>query len=172
MPHNFWIFAMSVFILFPESAAWFYTDSSRNRLNIISVYRTTVKPVLSSHSIRTPKFGFQYLLSLNAVQKYRRMLHSATLSTFIKLPFAISNNKKKRAILTLYMLVSSADSLCKQFGPSAGLSKYWAWSRSKLFDIDRIAERIFWKPLSWKNNNSRQQQKNCKISQHVKNWRQ
>ena len=54
----------------------------------------TVKPVLSSHSKRRPKIGFQCQLSLNAGQKYCRMLpldleHSAILSTFIKLPFAI-----------------------------------------------------------------------------------
>ena len=52
----------------------------------------TVKPVLSGHSNRTPKIGFQYQLSLNAGQKYCRMLqreHSAILSTFIKLPFSI-----------------------------------------------------------------------------------
>ena len=51
----------------------------------------TVKPVLSSHSKR-PKLGFQDQLSLNAGQKYCRMLqgeHSAILSTFIKLPFVI-----------------------------------------------------------------------------------
>ena len=51
-----------------------------------------VKPALSSHSKRTPKIGFQYRLSLNAGQKYCRMLqgeHSAILSTFIKLPFSI-----------------------------------------------------------------------------------
>ena len=38
------------------------------------------------------KIGFQYRLSLNAGQKYCRMLqggHSAILSTFIKLPFSI-----------------------------------------------------------------------------------
>ena len=38
------------------------------------------------------KIGFQYLLSLNAGQKYCRMLqeeHSAILSAFIKLPFVI-----------------------------------------------------------------------------------
>ena len=38
------------------------------------------------------KIGFQYLLSLNAGQKYCRILqgeHSAILSTFIKLPFVI-----------------------------------------------------------------------------------
>ena len=52
----------------------------------------TVIPVLSGHSKRRPKIGFQDLLSLNAGQKYCRMLqggHSAILSTFIKLPFSI-----------------------------------------------------------------------------------
>ena len=51
-----------------------------------------VKSVLSGHSKRTPKIGFQYQLSLNAGQKYCRMLqgeHSAILPTFIKLPFVI-----------------------------------------------------------------------------------
>ena len=44
----------------------------------------TVKPVLSSHSKRTPNIGFQDRLSLNAGQKYFRMLqweHSAILLT-------------------------------------------------------------------------------------------
>ena len=53
----------------------------------------TVKPVLSGHSKKT-KIGFQDRLSLNAGQKYCRMLqgeHSAILSTFIKLPFAIKS---------------------------------------------------------------------------------
>ena len=62
----------------------------------------TVEPVLSGHSKRTPKIGFQYRLSLNAGQKYCRMLpfrskvfqnapgeHSAILLTFIKLSFVI-----------------------------------------------------------------------------------
>ena len=52
----------------------------------------TVKPVLSNDSKRTQKIGFQYQLSLNAGQKYWRMLqgeHSAILSTFIKLLFSI-----------------------------------------------------------------------------------
>ena len=38
------------------------------------------------------KIGFQYQLSLNAGQKYNRMLqgeHSAILLTFIKLPYVI-----------------------------------------------------------------------------------
>ena len=53
---------------------------------------STVKPVFIDHSKRTQKFGLQYRLSLNAGQKYCRMLqveHSAILSTFIKLPFVI-----------------------------------------------------------------------------------
>ena len=52
----------------------------------------TVKPVLSSHSKRTPNIGFQYRLSLNAGQKHCRMLQredSAILSTSIKLSFTI-----------------------------------------------------------------------------------
>ena len=54
--------------------------------------QSTVKPVLSSHSKRRSKIGFQDLLSLNAGRKYCRMLqgeNSAILSTFIKLQFAI-----------------------------------------------------------------------------------
>ena len=42
--------------------------------------------------VRRPKIGLQDQLSLNAGQKYCRMLpleHSAILSTFIKLPFVI-----------------------------------------------------------------------------------
>ena len=56
------------------------------------MHAITVKPALSCHSKRTPKIGFQDQLSLNAVQKYCRMLqweHSAILLTFIKLPFVI-----------------------------------------------------------------------------------
>ena len=51
---------------------------------------STVKPTLSGHSKRRPKIGFQDQLSLNAGQKYCRMLqgeHSEIFSTFIKLPF-------------------------------------------------------------------------------------
>ena len=36
--------------------------------------------------------------------------------------------------LTLYLLVSSADNLCKQFGPRSGLTTCRAWYGSKLFD--------------------------------------
>ena len=52
----------------------------------------TVKPVLSGHSNRRSKIGFQDRFLLNAGQKYCRMLqgeHSAILSTFVKLTFVI-----------------------------------------------------------------------------------
>ena len=62
-------------------------------INLIwTAFKYTVKPVLSGHSIRRPKIGFQDPLSLNAGQKYCRLLplgHSAILSTFIKLPLVI-----------------------------------------------------------------------------------
>ena len=51
----------------------------------------TVKPLLSGHSKRIPEIDFQDRLSLNAGQKYCRMLqgeHPVILSTFIKLSFA------------------------------------------------------------------------------------
>ena len=52
------------------------------------VQETCLKRPLKSNT----KIGFQDQLSLNAGQKYCRMLHgehSAILSTFIKLPFSI-----------------------------------------------------------------------------------
>ena len=53
-------------------------------LLLLHVYsKTCVKRPLS----KRPKNGFQDRLSLNAGQKYCRMLHSAILLTFIKLPF-------------------------------------------------------------------------------------
>ena len=64
-----------------------------NELNLGVFSQNTVKPVLSGHSKRRPKIGFQDRLLLNAGQKYCRMLqgeHSAILSTFIKLPFVIN----------------------------------------------------------------------------------
>ena len=38
------------------------------------------------------------------------------------------------AFLTLYLLMSSADNFCKQFGPSTGPTECRARSGSKLFD--------------------------------------
>ena len=66
----------------------------------ILAHYSTVKPVLSSHSKRRPKIGFQDRLLLNAGQKYCRMLpleHSAILSTFIKLPFVF-----KTSVLSIF----------------------------------------------------------------------
>ena len=39
---------------------------------------------------------------------------------------------------SLYLLVSSADNFCKQFGQGSGLTKHPAWSGSKIFDTDGI----------------------------------
>ena len=58
---------------------------------------STIKDTYSKTCVKRPvskrhKIGFQDQLSLNAGQKYCRMLqreHSAILSTFIKLPFVI-----------------------------------------------------------------------------------
>ena len=53
----------------------------------------TIKPVLSGHSKKKTKIGFHDRLSLNAGQKYCRMLlgeHSAVLLNFIKPPFVIN----------------------------------------------------------------------------------
>ena len=81
---------------------WFYTKYR---------YTTTIKSVLSGHSKRRPKIGFQDRLSLNAGQKCCRMLqgeHSAILSTFIKLPlrslFCLFLSGRLRQVL-LYMYI-------------------------------------------------------------------
>ena len=47
-------------------------------------------------------------------------------------PCALRVNHLTRP-LTLCLLVSSADSLCKQFGPISGQKNCWALSGSKLF---------------------------------------
>ena len=49
---------------------------------IDSEKQNTVKPVLSGHSKRCPKIGFQDRLSLNAGQKYCRMLQESILQYF------------------------------------------------------------------------------------------
>ena len=65
-------------------------DKCRSEFFVLSIFysKTCVKWPLSKRQ----KIGFQDQLSLNAGQKYYRMLqgeHSAILSTFIKLPFVI-----------------------------------------------------------------------------------
>ena len=46
---------------------------------------------------------------------------------------------------TLCLRVSSADNLCKQFGPWSGPTKCRAWSRSKLFDTLIVLLKFFLK---------------------------
>ena len=61
-------------------------------------------------------------------------------------PFKLRDKKIITILsLTLCLLVSSADNLCKQFAPRSGLTKCQAWSGSKLFDTDGILEIIFHK---------------------------
>ena len=55
---------------------------------------------------------------------------------------------------------TSADSLCKQFGPRSGPTKSLSWSGSRLFDTDSVPQRIFWKSEFWKKI-SRWQQKHA-----------
>ena len=58
----------------------------------MSVQRENSETCVKRPLSKRPKNGYQDQLSLNAGQKYCRMLpleHSAILSTFIKLPFVI-----------------------------------------------------------------------------------
>ena len=48
----------------------------------LAIFEFSVKPVLSGHSKRRPKIGFQNQLSLNAGQKYCRMLQESILQYF------------------------------------------------------------------------------------------
>ena len=55
-------------------------------------------------------------------------------------------------VLNLCLLVSSADNLCKQFGPRSGLTKRRAWSGSNLFDTQMVFLNEFFKnKWFWKN---------------------
>ena len=71
---------------------FFFCKKEQDKTKKTHQTETTVKPVLSDHSKRPLKIGFQYRLLFNAGQKYCRMRqseHSAILSTFIKLPISI-----------------------------------------------------------------------------------
>ena len=77
-----------IFSQVKHEVAWSGTVVDRHRLKVRLYGKTCVKRPLS----KRPKIGFQDQLSLNAGQKYCRMLqgeHSAILSTSIKLPFVI-----------------------------------------------------------------------------------
>ena len=51
--------------------------------------------------------------------------------------------------LTLYPLVSSADNLCKQFGPRSGPTEHWARSGSKLFDTLMVFLKEFFEKIDF-----------------------
>ena len=46
-------------------------------------------------------------------------------------------------ILWLYLLVLSADNICKQFGPRSSLTKHQAWSGWILFDTPMVSLKEF-----------------------------
>ena len=48
------------------------------------------------------------------------------------------------------LLVSSADKLCKQFGPRSGPKKCRAWSGSKLFDTLKVFQKEFFKKFTFR----------------------
>ena len=50
-----------------------------------------------------------------------------------------------KVAFTIRLLVSSADNLCKQFGPRSSLTEDQVWSGCKLLDTDGTHERMFWK---------------------------
>ena len=69
-----------------------YLDLLHVSLPLGSVDRLCSKTCVKRSLSKRQQIGFQYQLSLNAGQKYCRMLqaeHSAILSTFIKLPVVI-----------------------------------------------------------------------------------
>ena len=59
-------------------------------------------------------------------------------------------------LLSLCLLMSSADNLCKQFGPRPGPTKCRACSGSKLFDTLMVFLKDFFKKLILKNVSRRQ----------------
>ena len=78
---------------------WDLVEKKKEEKLIVSnLYsKTCLKRLLKKNT----KIGFQYRLSLNAGQKYCRMLqgeHSAILLTFIKLPFSI-----KTLVLSIFL---------------------------------------------------------------------
>ena len=55
-------------------------------------------------------------------------------------------------LLTLYLLVSSADNLCKQFGPRSGPIKRRASSGSNLFDTHMVFLKEFFEKVDFETN--------------------
>ena len=87
----------------------------------------------------------------DALSRWHFQMHYFTwalrVNTFIWkihfLPIFCSNIVNKNEKFTLYLLVLSADNLFKQFGPSTGPTKCWAWSGSNLFDIQMVYLKEF-----------------------------
>ena len=51
--------------------------------------------------------------------------------------------------LNLYLLVSSADNFCKQFGPRSGPTKCPAWSGSNLFHTQMVVPKEFFEKVDF-----------------------
>ena len=68
--------------------------------------------------------------------------------------------------LTLYLLVSSAENLCKQFVPRPGPTKCPACSGSKLFDTRMVFPKEYFEKVDF-DKNSADDKKSWKISQHA-----
>ena len=66
------------------------------------------------------------------------------------------------AILSLCVLMSSADDLCKQFGPRSGPTKCRAWSGSKQFDTLMVFPKEFFEKVDFeKNQQTAKNHENC-----------
>ena len=71
---------------------------------------------------------------------------------------------------TLYLLVSSSDNLCKQFGPRSGPTKCRAWSGSKLFDTLMVFIKEFFIKVDFEKISRRQKSMQnipaCRVKVH------
>ena len=90
---------------------YFYLVNTSGTVQFITIWFTYSKTCLKRSLKKKTKIGFQGQLSLNAGQKYCRMLHSAILSTFIKLPSVI-----KIFVLSIFEWpLKTGFTVCKSF---------------------------------------------------------
>ena len=61
----------------------------------------------------------------------------------------VISRRHKLPLATFSLLVSSADNLCKQFGPRPGLTKSRAWSGDNLFDTWMIFLKEFFEKVDF-----------------------
>ena len=107
--------------------------------------------------LRKDNMQYQCTLINNYLQRptdenyYRSELKTLNLSFF--LIFFLSS-------LDFYILVASADSLCKQFWPRSDLTKHQAWSGSKLFDTLIIFLKEFFENDSFEKKSADNKKKN------------